>query len=156
MLAENSTKGRRSTLVVAINRAPCHTKCVEALIDAINLVPGDVRTNTAFILAPTGIYEPTKNLDQSELEAAEKRYAGVRDKLRSTGREVEEPQVKIIPKAELTEHVTRMSDLADLSAAGWDLHQLQVRPKPTSAGILLAEVAHKLAVKAGRAKAGAP
>ena len=152
-LADNKAKGVKSTVVVAINRAPCHTRCTSALIDAIGQVPSDVRASTNFILAPTGTYEPTQNLDEEGVEAAAKRYDEVRKKLRSADHEVE--GYTIVSKAKLTEHATRMSDLSRLSAAGWDLHQLQVKPKPTSAGVVLAEAAHKLAVKAGLVKAGA-
>ena len=46
------------------------------------------------------------------------------------------------------EEVTQGDPLLDqLSAAGWDLRALHAREKPTSAGIVLGEFAHKLAVK---------
>jgi hypothetical protein len=154
VLEENRAKGIKSRVVVAINRAPCHTRCTGVLLDAINQVPAAVRANTTFILAPTGTYEPTYILDEEGVEAAAAAYEAVRKKLRAADHELE--GYTIISKAVLTEHRTRLSDLVRLSDAGWDIHQLAVRPKPTSAGIVLAEAAHKIAVKAGRVKAGAP
>jgi Domain of unknown function (DUF4157) len=152
VLESNRAKGIRSTVVVAINRAPCHTRCTAALVTAIESVPANVRANTTFILAPTGTYEPTENLDEAELAAAEERYKEVNKTIRSAGGDVE--GYTVVSKAKLTVHTTRMSDLALLSSKGWDLRQLAVRPKPTAAGVILAEAAHKLAVQAGRIKAG--
>lgn len=152
VLESNRVKGIRSTVVVAINRAPCHTRCTAALVTAIESVPANVRANTTFILAPTGTYEPTENLDEAELASAEERYKQVNKTIRSAGGDVE--GYTVVSKAKLTVHTTRMSDLALLSSKGWDLRQLAVRPKPTAAGVILAEAAHKLAVQAGRVKAG--
>ena len=152
-VAANRAKGQKSTIVIAINRAPCHTKCTAALIDAIDRVPAADRAATTFVLAPTGVYEPTQNLEETDVDAAEKRYAEMRTKLRAAGHDL--AGYTVISRARLTEHTTRMSDLVKLSNAGWDLRQLAVRPKPTSAGIVLAEAAHKLAEQAGRIKAGA-
>jgi hypothetical protein len=152
-IADNKAKGITTTLVFAINRAPCHTRCTPALLAAMNDIPSSLRASTTFILAPTGTYEPTDNLNEDDIAAAEKRYEDARKKLRSAGQEVE--GYVVISRAKLREHATRMSDLSQLSAAGWDLRQLSVRAKPTSAGVVLAEAAHKLAVKAGRVKAGA-
>lgn len=154
VLGDNRTKGTRSTVVLAINRAPCHERCTGALIDAIRQVPGPVRSNTHFILAPSGTYEPTANLTDDEVEADARVYEAVRHKLRSADHELE--GYTITSRATLKEHTTRMSDLVRLSDAGWDIRQLAVRPKPTSSGVVLAEAAHKIAVKAGRVKVGAP
>lgn len=153
VVAANRAKGQKSTIVIAINRAPCHTKCTAALIDAIGRVPAADRAAATFVLAPTGVYEPTQNLQDTDVDEAEKRYAEMRTKLRAAGHDL--AGYTVISRSRLTEHTTRMSDLVKLSNAGWDLRQLAVRPKPTSAGIVLAEAAHKLAEQAGRIKAGA-
>ncbi len=120
VLAASAKQGVHSTVVFAVNRAPCHTRCSPALIKAINGVSAEVRANTTFILAATGTYEPTNNLDDDQIAAAEKEYDKVREKLRAAGRVVE--GYTIISKAKLKPHATQMGDLDGLAAAGWDVH----------------------------------
>lgn len=146
-----STPGQ-SQVVLAINRSPCHLKCTPALIESITSVPAELRERTTFILAPTGVYEPTENLTEEDLIMAAARYRAVADRLRAAGREVTD--YTVVSRAVMTEHRTRMSDLHSLAAAGWDVRQLAVRPKETSAGVVLAEAAHQVAVRAGRVHAG--
>lgn len=142
----------RSRVVFAINRSPCHWRCTPALIAVIESVPAELRRRADFVLAPTGVYEPTENLTEEEVAVAAERYRSVASRLRAVGHEVSD--YTVVSRAMLTEHTTRMSDLHQLAAAGWDIHQLSIRPRETSAGTVLAEAAHHVAVRAGRVQAG--
>jgi hypothetical protein len=152
LVRQNAAQRVRSRVVLGINRAPCHTFCSPALVEAMTAVPAELRRAADFVLAPTGVYEPTQNLTAEEVAAAEQRYRAVADRLRAAGRDIGD--YTVLSRAELTEHATRMSDLDALAGAGWDVRQLSVRPRETSAGQVLAEAAHKVAVRAGRVHAG--
>ena len=141
-----------SIVVFAINRAPCHTICTPALMEAMSEVDDALLEKADFILAPTGTYEPTENMTDEEIEAGEAKFRAVAQKLRAAGREVQD--YTVVSRARLLPHRTRMADLDNLAAAGWDIRQLAVRAKETSAGVVLAEAAHQVAVRAGRAEAG--
>ena len=149
MARVKAAKGQHTTIAVAINRAPCHKQCTDLLIKTItdarkeDLIDKYVR----FILAPTGVYEPTENLTAEQIEADQEKEQEIAKELKTPAYEVEH-------KSTYTDDVTTMDDLADLVKAGWDLHQLAARRKPTSAGVILGEVAHTLAVKVGRIKEG--
>jgi hypothetical protein len=144
--------GRRATIVVAINRTPC-AECTPKLVRAIKALREDpaVAEKTRFILAPTGVYEPRRILTPEEIRADRAQQEALAKKLGA-------PLSQVIAKSEYDEEkgFTRASHLNALVDAGWDLHALLAREKPTSAGIVLAKYAHNLAVKFKRtAKAAA-
>ena len=150
LVRSNASNGVRSVVILAINRAPCYgcSALLSRRLRAVN--PAALKAE--FILAPTGTYEPTENLTDEEIKAAEAAYRVVADRLRAAGREVQ--GYDVVSRAELLSHGTKMQDLHRLSDAGWDIRQLAVRPRETSAGVVLAEAAHKVAVRAGRVKGG--
>jgi hypothetical protein len=144
---ENADKGQKTTIAVVINRAPCHKICTPLLVKHIREARSDpkIRDNVHFILAPTGVYEPTNNLTEEELKKSKAKYDEMAQKLGTPIYEVES-------KAVMTEDTTEWNDLEELVKAGWDLYKLKAKPKSTVAGDILAEAAHKLAVKVGRLK----
>jgi hypothetical protein len=151
-LARESVKqGKETTVAVAINRAPCHNLCSPLLTNTLQAVEPDLKRQVRFILAPTGLYEPSESLTAEEIEKDRKELEAVAERQGVPA----EPLVRQgLAKARRTEDTTTMNDLRRLTAAGWDIRQLQAKPKLTTSGQILAEVAHRLAVEAGRIKVG--
>jgi hypothetical protein len=125
-----------SELAILINRAPCHTRCSRKLVDALNAVKAS-SPGVRFILAPTGVYEPSVELTDEEMRAyAEELVSSMRislnEALALTPRRA---YLREDPSEPRKGGVTTMPDIYRLQAAGWQLQQLLARPKSTSAGI---------------------
>ena len=127
------------TVAMAINRTPCPA-CADELVTAIGAAQGDplVKKYVHFVLAPTGVYEPTESLTPEQIEKEQAEHQELAQRWGT-------PVYRIISKLRLTAGTTRWSDLKGPVSAGWDLRQLEAREKPTLSGIVLGEAAHKLA-----------
>lgn len=148
-----ATADNRPVLAVAINRAPCHLRCSPFLTDLLAGLDPSVKARVHFVLAPTGIYEPTEALTAEELAKQRQELTELAERL---GRPAEAVLREQAVKVTMTEDTTTMNDLVRLSAVGWDIRQLQARATQTVAGKILAEAAHKVAMRAeSAAKAGA-
>ena len=135
------------TIAIAINRAPCQG-CAEELTDTLHDVP-DLVGNIDFILAPTGVYEPTRDAAAAEVLADQAHYT-------ARAAQLGVPFVTLWDKVQLAlyldlERATRASDLQMLAEVGWDIHALQAGKKLKPFGRILGEYAHTLAVELGRA-----
>jgi len=139
------------TIAVAINRAPCHMICTPTLVNALRDVDPVLKTRIHFILAPTGIYEPTERLTPEAVKAQEEELRELAHRLGRAETAVIREQLN---KVVLTDDTTTGSDLTELIAAGWELFQLKAKSKQTKSGQILAEAAHKATVAADEAKAG--
>jgi hypothetical protein len=153
-LARESVDAQQPTTVaVAINRAPCHLTCSPLLTRTLTEVDPGLRSQVRFVLAPTGVYEPTEALTQEEVDRQRQEIEVIAARL---GRPVTAVLRQQLALVRFTEDTTTFNDLRRLSGAGWDIAQLPARPTPTAAGIVLAEAAHKVAVEAGRVQVGSP
>ena len=116
-----------SELAILTNRSPCHSICTPKLIEALEKVRSS-SPGVRFVLAPTGVYEPTVELTEQ----------GIRDYADSLAKDIRVP----LKRAYLLEEpenpnkggITTMNDIYRLQAAGWQLQQLLARPVSTSAG----------------------
>jgi hypothetical protein len=137
------------TIALAINRAPC-PGCAKRLVRAIREAKSDpILRHQQFVLAATGTYEPSTEYTDEERAADEEHYREYAQRLGRPFEEIWEEVALGVTQLDL-DRLTRMIDLEALVAAGWDLYQLQTKPKATTFGIILAEAAHKLALKFGR------
>jgi hypothetical protein len=123
------------------------------LIDVMQKVDPALKSAADFVLAPTGVYEPTESLTAEEIQRQ-------RDELTAMAKTVGRPAAALIrdylSKIRITDDATTFQDLQSLVAAGWDLRQLQARKRQTSAGRELAIAAHTIALQAEqKAKVGA-
>lgn len=151
-LARSSgTPSEPARLVMGINRTPCPS-CAEFLVGKLASVPQSVKDRVHFVLAPTGVYEPSKARNPEEVEAEQKAL----DAAAAAGGA---PGYRNVLKTEFDLNrqkggenvgVTKASDLSALAAAGWDIKALSARAKPTTAGIILGEFCATLAKKFGR------
>ena len=146
---QRAMEGQETTIGIAINRAPCHTRCSPMLVDVITSAKRDplIQENVHFILAPTGTYEPGQRLTDEEMDRQRREIS---ERAQLLGKPVEALLRAELAKVRFTEDTTRFSDLRALVAAGWDLRQLEARETSTTAGVILGEAAHKLAVEANR------
>lgn len=144
-------RGTPTTVAVAINRSPCHNICTPALVAAMNGVEPELKHQVRFILAPTGVYEPTARLTDEEIQ---REHAELRRVAQLHGRSVRTLIRDQLSKVRYTKDTTTFSDLRRLVAAGWDVAQLQARSAPTQAGTILAEASHKVMREAQRLRAG--
>jgi phage-related protein len=145
-----ATKEKREVRVfLLINRAPCHSLCTPVLVKEISRRKGDQASGTLsprvkFILAPTGVYEPTNQKQRRAIalqiaqELAKKKKIALKKVLKATYRDANLPEPAFDP------NVTQMGDLVALEAAGWDLRQLQARETPTVSGQILASAIAKV------------
>jgi hypothetical protein len=121
------------------------------LIDVLTVLDPVLKRDADFVLAPTGVYEPTEKLTEEEIQRQ-------RDELTVIAQTVGRPASALIreylSRVRVTDDATTFNDLRSLVAAGWDLRQLQARPRQTSAGRELAIAAHTIAAEAKKAKAG--
>lgn len=147
MARQNAQNGQQNTIAVVINRAPCHNICTPKLVAVMNSVEPALRQSTRFILAPTGVYEPTERLSEEEIERQRQELAQLAQQL---GRSATAVIRERLAQVRFTEDTTSFNDLGRLVSAGWDLRQLQASNRTTQAGTILAEAAHKLALEAGR------
>jgi hypothetical protein len=140
---EVGTPSNPARLVLAINRSPCPS-CTGVLVSRISSVPAGVKGRVRFILAPTGVYEPSRPRNPEEVEAE-------RQALAQVAKTAGSPGVRNVLKTEFDQdRITKASDLGALAAAGWDIKALSARDKPTTAGIILGEFCELLARKFGR------
>ena len=144
---EGAGRAPSTTLAIAINRAPCHNVCSPLLTGVLEDVEPGLKPRVRFILAPTGTYEPTKRLTPEEIEQRRDDLRKAAAQLGPPGRAVILEWLATVP---MTSDTTTFNDLRRLSTAGWDIAQLLARPEPTTAGIVFAEAAHKIAVEADR------
>ncbi len=144
-------RGTPTTITIAINRSPCHNICTPALIAAMNRVEPELKRQVRFILAPTGIYEPTERLTDDEIQ---REMTELQRLARLHGRSVQTLIREQLSRVRYTSDTTTFNDLRRLVAAGWDLAQLQARSTPTQAGEILAEASHKVMREAQRLRAG--
>jgi hypothetical protein len=134
------------TIAIAINRAPCQG-CAAELTEMLHDVP-DLVGKVNFVLAPTGIYEPTREADADDVAADREHYL-------KRAAELGEPFEKLWDKVKLVlyldrERATRARDLQMLADARWDIRALQAGATMKPFGTILAEYAHTLATKLGR------
>ena len=126
--------------------------CTPILVNTLRDVDPVLKPRIHFILAPTGIYEPTERLTPEAVKAQEEE---LRELARRLGRAEAAVVREQLNKVVLTDDTTTGSDLTELIAAGWDLFQLKAKSKQTKSGEIMAEAAHKATVAAEKAKAGA-
>ncbi|MGY1829093.1 DUF4157 domain-containing protein [Geodermatophilus sp. SYSU D01180] len=143
--------GKRPRLALAINRAPCYFRCAPLLIDVLTRLDPALKSAADFVLAPTGVYEPTERLTEEEIQRQRDELTAIAETL---GRPASAVIREYLSRVRVTDDATTFNDLRALVAAGWDLRQLQARPRQTSAGRELAIAAHSIAVQAEKAKAG--
>jgi hypothetical protein len=142
----------RPTVAIAINRAPCHMNCTPTLVGRLEAVDPALRARIRFVLAPTGLYEPTEALTKKVIDEQKAELRVLADRL---GRSEKALLGKRLNQVRLTDDTTTMSDLQELVGAGWEIYQLKVKPGPLKGGrLLLAEVAHEVTQEAEKAKAG--
>lgn len=149
---ENVARGITTTIAIAINRSPCHNICTPALVAAMNRVEPELKRQVRFVLAPTGVYEPTERLTDAEVQQETIRLTQL---ARIYGRSVSALLHEQLSRVRYTRDTTTFNDLGRLVAAGWDIAQLQARSVSTQAGIVLAEAAHKVMREAQRLRVGA-
>jgi hypothetical protein len=135
-------KGLDSTVVLAINRTPC-IECAARLQATLRAAKKDklIVDHVRFVLAPTGVYEPTTRVPDEEVERDREYYV-----------KLGLPAEKYVGKVEFDREkgVTTANSLIKLAEVGWDIRALEARKKATSSGIVMGEFAHKLAVKFNR------
>ena len=155
MIEKPAPGTRVERVVLAINRAPC-TYCSGHVAEALAIVLRDLRNAgvaiPAFVLAPTGIYEPGRDATQAEVDADRAEYENW---ARARGLTTKTKIDRYVERRTLSSRLDRSrattwDDLEELVVAGWDLRALQVGPKLKPFGQVLAEAAHKLAVEFGR------
>ncbi|WP_261569927.1 phage tail protein [Frankia gtarii] len=143
--------GRDTTVAIAINRAPCHMNCTPTLVGKLNAVEPTLKRKIRFVLAPTGIYEPTRKLTEEEISGQRKELLVVAKRLGRPASEVIRNQLN---RVALTDDTTTLGDLRELVEAGWDVSQLDTGSPIKPYGKILAEAAHTVAKEAEMAKAG--
>jgi hypothetical protein len=112
-----------------------------------------LKQNAVFILAPTGVYEPTKKLDADEIQRQREELTALAE---TVGRPASALIRDYLSKVVVTDDATTFKDLRSLVAAGWDLRQLMAKDKQTRHGRELAVAAQTIADQAEQqAKAGA-
>src|ERR1700730_9617070 len=136
-------KGLDSTVVLAINRTPCIV-CAARLQGMLRAAKKDklIDDHVRFVLAPTGVYEPTTKVPDEEVERDREYYV-----------KLGLPAEKYVGKVEFDREkgVTTANSMIKLAEVGWDIRALEARKKATTSGIVMGEFAHKLAVKFNRA-----
>ncbi|WP_448337771.1 eCIS core domain-containing protein [Chloroflexus aurantiacus] len=147
----NVAEGVATTIAIAINRSPCHNICTPALVQAMSRVEPELKRQVRFILAPTGTYEPTERLTDAEIQQERDRLTQL---AQMYGRSAKTLLREQLSRVRYTRDATSFNDLRRLVAAGWDIAQLQARSAPTSAGIVLAEAAHKVMSEAQHLRFG--
>jgi hypothetical protein len=146
---------RVERVVLAINRAPCQFcagHVTKALTKALNeLETAGVHQLPAFVLAPTGTYEPPRVATSEEIDRDVAQYAA-EAQAKYTGQARIDTYVdrRTLPTRLDRTKATTMQALRELAVAGWDLRALQVLPELKPFGIELAEAAHRLAQELGR------
>jgi hypothetical protein len=151
----HQARGNEGRLVLAINRTPC-SECGPGLAAKLQgaLAANVSLRSASFILAPTGVYEPTVPIDTKEIEAERERIA------RELGKPASEVDDEVL-KEEFDKGdkgMTTTQHLAQLAASGWDIRQLDARRVPKAgvpspklaAAEILAEYCHKLAQRFNR------
>ncbi len=145
--------GKRPRLALAINRAPCNSRCAPLLSDLAAKLDPALKRDADFILAPTGVYEPTEKLTKEEVD---KQRAELTEIAKIIGRPAAAVLREYLSKVRMTDDTTTFNDLRRLVAAGWDLRQLQARETQSGYGRELAIAAHTIAEQVkSQAKAGA-
>jgi hypothetical protein len=140
---QSARKGIDTSVTVLINRAPCR-QCTKVLIAEITKQrarqqSGTLSRRIKFILAPTGIYEPTNQKQRREIatkiaeELVKKQKISIKKALKKAYKD------KRVPEPSLDPNTTQLGDLVALEASGWELRQLLARPKATVSGQILAE-----------------
>ncbi len=139
-----------ATVALAINRAPC-TLCAAFLVAEIQKLDPALKKRFKFVLAPTGLYEPSETLSQEDIDAQKEE---IREAAERGGVPADAAIEEQLTTAVFTEYATKGNDLKRLVDAGWDLVQFHVRKKQVTSGRILAEVAEKLAKRAEAMKGG--
>jgi hypothetical protein len=148
---KNAAKGETSEIVVVINRTPC-PNCTARLVGKINEAKQDetIASNTKFILAPTGVYEPRKLLTPEQIAKAQEEYEKEAERLGAPVYKIVQKSGYLTAKDDQDKSVTTNKNLEDLVGAGWDLRALIAKDRQTVSGAVLGEFAHTLAQKLGK------
>jgi hypothetical protein len=135
----------RTGIAVAINRSPCHALCTPELRSAIVGITASPRARfIRFLLTPTGIYEPTVEITDQDIENFLNATAARLNISRDEAAERYLVKLRRGLSREENRHFTTANDLLRLAGAGWDIRQLQARERPTAAGQILAEFAARI------------
>jgi hypothetical protein len=144
---EAQRTGRVSEVVLVINRSPCKAICATVLANWLKANRA-AHPRIAFILAPTGRYSPEITKEEMIIQIAN----NLEEKGQSLGRGVQLGD--LIDKLKMADvrpvferifgglirvrgaredEITTEDELRLLAGAGWDLRQLQARPKASPA-----------------------
>ncbi|MEV5409786.1 DUF4157 domain-containing protein [Thermopolyspora sp. NPDC052614] len=125
-------------LILLINRSPCHTRCTPELARVVKEARSKYPTVT-FVLAPTGVYEPSVEVPEAEIQAEAERFAAELKVPLEEGWKLALKrgflrESRDTPENERKGGLTTGSDIRELLSAGWRLAVLQARPTLTWAG----------------------
>ena len=156
--------GGRSDLVLIINRSPCKASCTGVLSNWLQANKSRY-PHVRFILAPTAAYAPTITRgDMIEMianyldETGQQLQGGVpfKDFIKSfTTEEIRASFERRFGRLVQTmgvreDEASDENDFRRLANAGWNLRQLQARPKPTPAELRLAEMVTQVRQELGQ------
>lgn len=119
-----------------------------------------VERRVRFILAATGVYEPTEELEAAEIEQQRREYAEkfatlkfYIKKAERLGIPIEQAVARVRPVTDET-GATRQGDLKKLTKAGWELRVLEIDKEVSEFGKVLQRAIERLAADFNANNAG--